>query len=233
MKLKKPGKILVFSLGGSLVVPNKGINISFLNELRKGLFSILALDFIEKIILVVGGGKTSRDYIKASKDLSGVSQKDLDNLGIISTQLNAELVKLFLGSRVYGEVLQNPENLPNKGEIIIASGWKPGNSTDLNTVLWALKAKQKIVYNLTDVDRVYKKDPHKFPNAKAFERLSWPAFKDIIGGSWEPGLSTPFGPIACKKAEEHNMKVVVLKGNDFENIKKCIQAKECIATIIG
>ncbi len=233
MKFKKPGNILVFSLGGSLVVPKNGIDIAFLNKMRKGIYSILELDFIDKIILVIGGGKTSRDYIKAAKDLPKVKKDNLDQLGIIATKLNAELVKMFLQPRAYHKVLKDPKNIPLQEELIIASGWKPGNSTDLNTVLWALSMNQNQVYNLTDVDQVYKKDPHKFPNAKAFEKLSWPEFKDIIGGDWKPGLSTPFGPMACKKASQENLKVVVLKGNDYDNIKKCIQGKDCTATVIG
>jgi len=39
--------------------------------------------------------------------------------------------------------------------------------------------------------------------------------------------------MACKKASQENLKVVVLKGNDYDNIKKCIQGKDCTATVIG
>jgi len=232
MKLKKPGKILVFSLGGSLVVPESGIDVSFLKKIRKGFLSLLNLKEVKQIIIMVGGGKTSRDYMNAAKKIDNLERGEIDQLGIMSTKLNAELVKLFLKPKVYHKVLKNPKNLPKEEEIIIASGWKPGNSSDLNTILWALKAGVDTVYNLTDVDFVYDKDPDKFPDAKPLERVSWQEFKKIIGGKWEPGLSTPFGPVACQKAQKHNMRVVVLKGEDYKNLKKCIQGKDFKGTLI-
>src|SRR6056297_3196127 len=103
MKLKELNQTLIFSLGGSLIVPKEGINISFLKKIKKTFFSFLKLSSVNKIIIIVGGGKTSRDYIDAAKKIDDIEREEIDNLGIMSTQINAELVRLFLKSKVYGK----------------------------------------------------------------------------------------------------------------------------------
>ena len=53
--------MVVISLGGSLIVPEK-ININFLKKFRK-----LILDYIKKnnkVVIMCGGGRTARYYIK-------------------------------------------------------------------------------------------------------------------------------------------------------------------------
>ncbi|MBP9815315.1 MAG: UMP kinase, partial [Candidatus Levybacteria bacterium] len=63
--------------------------------------------------------------------------------------------------------------------------------------------------------------------------ISWEEFRRIVGETWSPHLNAPFDPIATKKAQDLNLKVVILKGNDFENLKNYFDDKDFIGTTIG
>ena len=58
-------KIVVISLGGSIIAPPEGIDIKFLQNFKK-----LILSFVKKgmrFIIVCGGGSTARRYQAAAK----------------------------------------------------------------------------------------------------------------------------------------------------------------------
>ena len=56
-----------------------------------------------EIFVVVGGGKTARDYIGIARGL-GVSEAMCDEVGIEVTRLNAKLLIAALGEHAYPEV---------------------------------------------------------------------------------------------------------------------------------
>jgi len=42
----------------------------------------------------------------------------------------------------------------------------------------------------------------------------------------------PFDPIASKKAEELGLKVVILKGDNFENLERYFAGRDFVGTVI-
>ena len=85
---------------------------------------------------------------------------------------------------------------------------------------------------MSNTDYVYDDDPKINPNAKKFDKISWKRFREIVGDTWIPGKSSPFDPIASKAAEETEMTVYYLHGEDLENTKKAIEGKKFKGTII-
>ncbi len=59
-----------------------------------------------EIFVVVGGGKTAREYIDIARGL-GVSEAMCDDIGIEVTRLNAKLLIAALKNDAYPEVPQN------------------------------------------------------------------------------------------------------------------------------
>ena len=55
----------------------------------------------------------------------------------------------------------------------------------------------------------------------------------MVGDDWTPGKNTPFDPIASKKAEAMNLKVICASGKNIENIKNILDGKNFIGTKIG
>ena len=89
---------VVISVGGSLVVRNT-INIEFLSSFKRFIESHIAHGF--RFVIVVGGGKTARNYIDAANVLEGLTREDLDWLGIHATRLNGHLLRtIFISTRI-------------------------------------------------------------------------------------------------------------------------------------
>ncbi len=157
-------EIYVISLGGSLVVPNE-INIKFLSLVKNIIEKKIKEN--KKFIIIVGGGKTARNYQNAAKAITKVSNEDLDWLGIHATRINAHLLLTIFRKYAHFRIIPNPKEKINfKEKILVASGWKPGFSTDYDAVLLSKTYGSDTIINLTNVDYVYDKDPNKFKSAK-------------------------------------------------------------------
>ncbi len=223
---------IVISVGGSLIAPD-GVDAKFVSS-----FTALMQKYTkkgQKFILITGGGKVARTYMNALDQIIHPKLDVLDWMGIYSTHLNAQFMRLALKKLAYSRVVINPnENFSFNGcSIIIAGGWKPGCSTDYDAVLFAKKIGAKKMINLSNIDYVYTKDPRKFPDAKRIDSISWKEYMKIIPKKWSNGLSTPFDPIASKEAQKRNIEVALINGNKLEEIEKYLEGKEFIGSKIG
>lgn len=224
-------KTLVMSLGGSLIAPD-GLDIKFLKNFRK-----LILAYIKKgnkVILVCGGGNTSRFYQKTAKIINPkVSSTDLDLIGIGATKINAELVSAIFGDFAMESVLSNPAlRAKTSRRIVVGAGFEPGSSSDKDAVLAAKAFGAKTVINLSNITYVYDKDPSKFKDAKAQKKMSWQDFLKLVGSKWVPGAHVPFDPIASRLAAKWGMKLVVMKGSDLVNLARFLAGKDFKGTMV-
>jgi len=225
----------VFSIGGSLVVPNNGVDTNFLSKLNTFIRDQLANHPKRQFFLVIGGGATARHYRDAGRKVVGheLTVDDLDWLGIHATKLNAHLVRTIFRDIAHPYVLKHYEIIRKVTEpVIVAAGWKPGCSTDYDAVLLCQDYHVKTVINLTNIKQVYDRDPNTFPDAKAYSHMNWDELRKLVGDEWDPGMHAPFDPIAAKKAQELGIRVVVMNGNDFENVENYLNGKEFVGTII-
>jgi uridylate kinase len=221
----------IISVGGSLIVPAEGIDAKFLSDFS--LFINKQVQQGNKFLIVAGGGVTARQYVKAANQVQKIPIEEQDWLGIHATRLNAHLLKTVLLDIAHPEIITNPEkNLISQSSVIIASGYRPGYSTDYVAVLLAKKYKTDIIINLSNIDQVYDQDPKKFSQAKKIKEISWTEFRKIIGYQWKPGLNTPFDPIASALAEKLKLKVVVINGKNIKNIENCLDGKKYIGSLI-
>lgn len=225
---------VILSVGGSLVVPNGGIDTNFLSKLNAFIRDQLAKTN-RQFFLVIGGGGTARHYRDAGRNVLGreLSNDDLDWLGIHSTRLNAHLIRTIFRDIAHAHIIEHYDIIRKVEEpVVVASGWKPGWSTDYCSVLLAEDYSAKTILNLSNIEQVYDKDPKKFEGAKPIEKISWDEFRKLVGNDWSPGMNAPFDPIAAKKAQELGLKVIVLNGNKFENIEKALNGEEFVGTVI-
>lgn len=226
---------IVISVGGSLIVPNGGIDTKFLQNLNKFIREQLAENNNRQFFLIVGGGKIARQYRDAGEEVIGhkITRDDLDWLGIHATKMNAHLVRTIFRDIAHPYVLKHYEIIRKVEEpVVVASGWKPGWSTDYCAVMVCEDYGIKEMINLSNINQVFDKDPNKFPDAKPLTKVSWENFRKLVGDEWIPGMNSPFDPVAAKKAHELGVKVVVMKGDDFENVSGYFKGKPFTGTVI-
>ncbi|MBI2644171.1 MAG: UMP kinase [Candidatus Wildermuthbacteria bacterium] len=235
-------KFVVIALGGSIVVPHltdeDGINVSFLREFRR--FLLQELNNGRRFILIIGGGKTARVYNRSAAEVVKMTDEDLDWIGIHATRLNAHLMRTIFVKEAHPVVIDHDPSFgealdlkAEKAKLFIASGWRPGWSTDYVAVRLAQKFHAKEMIDAGDTPFVYDKDPKIYKDAKPFSEISWQTYRKLIPAKWKPGLASPIDPVAARLAEEIHLVVKTVKGTDLENLKKAIEGKEFTGTLIS
>ncbi len=230
-KIRKPP--IIISVGGSLIVPNGGIDTNFLTKLNYFIRNYIQKDF--RFFLVAGGGKIARIYRDAAKKVIGeVSNEDLDWLAIHLTRVNGHLLRTIFQDIAHPRIIENyQKKLKNWREpVVIGAGWKPGWSTDYDAVILAKDYGATTIINLSNIYYVYDKDPKKFKDAKPIKKITWEELEVIVGKKWTPGLSVPFDPIATQLAKKLNLTVIITNGKDFSNLQNIFEGKKFKGTVV-
>lgn len=226
---------IVISVGGSLIHPQGGVSTDFLKKFNVFIRHQLAKDPTRQFFLVIGGGTIARQYRDAGHDVVGheLTADDLDWLGIHATKLNAHLVRTIFRDIAHPYVIKHYEIIRRVEEpVVIAAGWKPGWSTDFCSTLICEDYGAKTIINLSNIDVLHDKDPREFKNAKPIHSIKWRDFRKIVGNKWIPGMNSPFDPIAAKKAQELNLRVIVMRGDNCPNLQKYFDGKPFVGTTI-
>lgn len=221
---------IIISLGGSLIIPDD-IDVSFLKE-----FKDLIISQIEKgknFVIITGGGKVCRKYQLAAKEISSPSDDDLDWIGIASLRLNAQLLRVIFRDYTHPKIIKDPnEILDFDKPIVVGSANEPGHSTDWDAVVIAKNVGAKKIINLSNTDYVYDSDPKMNPDAKKIEKISWVDYRKLIPKEWNPGLNSPFDPIASELSEKEGIEVVIMNGKPIDNLAKYLNGEEFKGTVI-
>ncbi|MCX6814123.1 MAG: UMP kinase [Candidatus Aenigmarchaeota archaeon] len=222
---------VIISLGGSIIIPEE-IDVQFLKKFRSLILRQVKKG--QRFIIIVGGGKTCRKYQNAAKEITKPTHKDLDWIGIHTTRLNAHLLRTIFREIAHPAVIRHyNEKIRTRKNVIIAAGWKPGHSTDYDATMWAKNFKSQTVLNLSNIDYVYTGDPKKEKSAKPIEKISWKDFRKLVGNKWDPGLNSPFDPVASGKAQKLGIKVVIMNGRNLKNLENFLNGKKFSGTVIS
>ncbi len=227
-------QIKVLSVGGSIIAPQE-VDTSFLHSFYRAMQSYLEADPARKLIFVTGGGAPARSYQQAYREIVEVPEDDeQDWIGIEATRLNARLLKGIFSRYCQQEVVSDPTAVSQfTGRVMIASGWKPGFSTDNDAVLLAEKFGADTVVNLSNIEKIYTADPKQDPEAEPIDAISWADFRSMVGNEWTPGRNLPFDPVAAKRGERIGLRVVCAGGRDIENIRAILEDRSFTGSVIG
>lgn len=138
-----------------------------------------------QIGIVVGGGNFWRGRSSGSMD-----RMDADKIGMLATVMNAIALKdalrqagvpaVVMTSIVMPQVAQpftseEAKKALEQGTVVVFGGGtgNPIFSTDTASALRALEIGADAMLKATMVDGVYDKDPHKYPDAKKYETLTF------------------------------------------------------------
>jgi uridylate kinase len=225
---------IIMSVGGSLIVPGD-IDTNFLSTL-KAFITDQTTNHGRRFIMIAGGGRTARNYQEAAGAVTDLTSDDLDWMGIHATRLNGHLLRTIFRDIAHPEMITNPDDVQDiSGEppVIIASGYRPGCSTDLRAIQIAELVGATKVINLSNIDYLYTADPRTNPDAVKIETSSWADFRALIPADWDPGMSAPFDPIAAAAAEAANIDVALINGDRLEALAGYLAGEEFVGTLIS
>lgn len=226
-------KKAIFSLGGSLVCPDM-VAVQYLKDFREFVSHKLAEGW--QFTIVVGGGTQARRYIEAASDVMGseITNNDKDWLGIHATRFNAHLVRTIFRSVAQPALVLDPEidEIDPAAKVVVSGGWKPGWSTDFVATKIASRLGAPLVFNLTNIEKVYTADPKKDPNAKPVDEMSWADFRKMVGDEWVPGMNAPYDPIAARMADENKITVAVMNGENLANLEAALSGQEFVGSML-
>jgi uridylate kinase len=185
---------IVISLGGSVINGGK-ININLLKK---------SIDYIKKskdrFFVVCGGGNIAREYTNAAKKIEK-NKKSYDLIGIEATRLNAKFVELLAKASNVKAIYSDKLEIKKGYKLVSYGGYSPGHTTDYDTIVIAKKLKAKLIFNVTDVDFIYDKNPKKYKKAKPIKELSWDEYFKLIPKKHTPSEHLPFDYNAAKLAK--------------------------------
>ena len=227
----KFGKIVVIALGGSIVHPD-GIDTAFLKNFKKFL-----TPFIKKgvrFVIVIGGGALARRFQDAASVVAKTTDDDKDWIGIHSTRLHAHLLRTIFRENADPMVIDRRNKISRLTyPITIASGWRPGWSTDYVALQIAADYGVREVIIAGKPSHVYDKDNAKYVSAKPLYELSWQDYRKLIPRKWTPGLHAPVDPVGAALGEEDGIKAIIIDGRNIQNFRALLNGKEFKGTIIG
>ena len=227
-------KVIVISLGGSLIIPNK-MDIEFLKRFKK----ILNKNKNKyKFVVVCGGGKTARNYIAGLDNEKGRKKEYFQSLlGISATRLNARFLTYFFGKDANQGIphdMKEVKGLLKFNDFVFCGALRYAkNQTSDSTSAKLAKYFQTFFINLTNTKGLYDKNPKKFRNAEFIPEISHREFLKMTNQiKFKPGQHFVLDQTASKIIKENKIKTYIL-GKNLQNLDNLLKGKKFVGTTIG
>jgi uridylate kinase len=224
---------VVLSIGGSVLVTGTE-DAAYLARLADLLRKVGAE---RALVVTTGGGRSARDYIRIGRDL-GLTEYELDELGIDVTRLHARLLAARVGPPTPTDppttVREVVKELRHASPVILG-GTEPGHTTDGVAALVAVRIRAERVVNATDVDGVYDRDPRTSPGARRIEQMNWSEFRAMVhaGSSGEAGQNFLFDRLGADVLARARIPLLIVPGRDLANLEKALLGRPCRGSRIG
>jgi len=225
-------RVVVISLGGSLIVPEKP-NFKFLEKFKKELRKNYKKF---KFVVVCGGGSIARKYISILKH-DKKSSKEEALAGIRATRMNALLLMQLFGKKEANDSL--PMNMKQ-----VKSNLKKNNVVFCGALRYAEKATSdttaaKLAHflncdfiNITNVKGLYTDNPYTNPKAKFIAHESWKDFeKRALKRKYHAGQHFVLDQEAAVIIRKFKIRTYII-GQDTRNITKILEGKKFVGTSI-
>ena len=186
--MKKNYKRIILKISGEILgsrTEGEPIHAQSLENICREIKAVADMGI--EVGLVVGGGNIFRGLQGSEK---GIDRTTGDSMGMLATVINGlaimdRLEKMGAVVRVQSAIPMDKLAEPyiqrrairhlERGRIVIfvAGTGNPYFSTDTTAALRASEISADIILKATKVDGIYDKDPHKFEDAKKFQKLTY------------------------------------------------------------
>jgi len=225
-------KIIVLSVGGSLIIPDK-VNFKFLDNFKHTLQKHYSK---YKFIIITGGGSTARKYIQALAK-EGKNKKELSIAGIRATRTNAQFLMQFFDKQANQTLPKNMQQVKanlSKNQIVICGALRyTKDSTSDSTAAALANYLSSPFINLTNVKGLYDKNPKTNPKAKFIPKISWQNFNKITQKlKFKAGQHFVLDQKAAQIVHKHKVRTYIL-GPNLSNLSKVLKGKKFTGTLIA
>ena len=224
---------VVVSVGGSVLLTGDD-DAGYLDRL-----AALLRRFGERCPLAVttGGGRTAREYIGLGRHL-GLTEVELDELGIDVTRLHARLLAARIGSPTPAHpptTLREVVQELGRASPVVLGGTEPGHTTDAVAALLAVRLRAARVVNATNVDGLYDQDPKSDPHAQRIDTISWADFRARVhttatGAAGENFLFDRLGADSLARAK---IPLAIVHGRDLVTLEAAMRGRAFHGTRVG
>jgi len=222
---------VVISIGGSVLLKD-GSPVAILKDIAEVIHEVVGS---VKPYIVVGGGRTSREYISWAREL-GADESTLDEVGISLTRINAMLLICALKDGVYPKVAMDFDEAILAGktfDIVVMGGTHPGHTTDAVATMLGEKVGAERFVNATIVDGVFTSDPKVDPDATLIPRMS---HKEILEMTMKSAASAGphivIDPMAARIINRSGITTSVVNGTEMIELRNSILGKPFNGTVI-
>jgi uridylate kinase len=192
-----------------------------------------------QLVLIVGGGNMVRGADVAGH---GIKRVTADQMGMLSGLINAMALTDIFENQGVSTRCMTSVNVPlvaesyafrlaekhlERGRVILIAGGmaRPYFTHDTAAVSYGLELSCDVVIKASKVDGVYDKDPHKFPDAKRYDKIAYQA-------ALENADIAVMDKAALGLAMEQHIPVVVMDAMVPDNLAK-IARGESVGTYIS
>lgn len=223
----------VVKLGGSLLYDESGqIIAERIKEYAKVMKELY--DMGHQLVIIVGGGKSARVFISAAREL-GASEAQCDWLGIKMARHNAELLGAAMGDMAYPKIVETLDELEiavQVGKFVLMGGLIPAQSTNAVAAVAAETIRAEKLFNATNVDGVYDKDP-KLPGAVKQDTINITQLREILsGGGTRAGEYKLFDPVAMRVVERSKISTIIFDGRDPQNLLRVFKGEKIGSEVV-
>ena len=226
---------IVLKISGEALAGKNGFGIDYDTVVNICASVKKCVDLGVQVGIVVGGGNFWRGRSSGKMDRTRA-----DHMGMLATVINSlaladALESLGVTVRVQTAIAMQAIAEPyirnravrhlEKGRVVIfgCGTGSPFFSTDTTAALRAAEVDADIIFKATMVDGVYDKDPHRFPDAKKYDVIS---FTDVLNQKLNVMDMT-----AASLCRDNKMPILVFDLSDPENIYRAV-CGENIGTIV-
>jgi uridylate kinase len=225
-------KVIVISLGGSLIVPEK-VDLKFLRDFKKVIQKNTKK---YKFAIVCGGGTVARKYISALREL-GLNEEFQSFSGISATRMNARFMSYIFKINPWKGIPHTHREVKNylkKQDVVFCGAleYKPNQTSD-STSAEVAKLFRSDFINLTNVQGLYDKNPKKFKNAKFIPKITWKDFYEMaMKMKFKPGQHFVLDQTAAKMILKDKITTYIL-GMNIKNLDNLLKGKKFKGTTIS
>ncbi|MCY3410074.1 MAG: hypothetical protein INQ03_00425 [Candidatus Heimdallarchaeota archaeon] len=218
-------KSITIKFGGSVLYnSNKEIDVELIKKYGE-IISKLNSQGI-KVSLVVGGGITTRNFVKQLK--SDISNKaKLDHISIRITQLHVEIVRMILEDVTEKMDFTSYNDLISYSweyKVPVIGGLYPGQSTNGTAAMVSEVLESDLLVNCFGYDHIASKDPTEFDDGEKLAALTYDQLSKFIEDQLqEPGHYELFDKIALNTVKRSEIPVLFVNGRKPEQILKFLQ----------